>query len=163
VQHPEIVAAYIKANWRYDPETGVITGTKGRPIGVRMRGYLIGTVHVGAGTITVSFGRVAWLMMTGKWPERQIDHRDGVRSNNRWVNLREASARENAQNRKPRPRKHEGLPVGVYLTRDGRYMAQRRHRGALIYGGTFSTVDEAGAKSAEMKATLHPFQPTQRQ
>lgn len=42
--------------------------------------------------------RVAWLMQTGAWPDRFIDHIDGNPFNNKWDNLREANASENLWN-----------------------------------------------------------------
>jgi hypothetical protein len=39
--------------------------------------------------------RLAWLMTHGEWPAEQIDHINGVRTDNRIVNLREASKKQN--------------------------------------------------------------------
>jgi hypothetical protein len=42
--------------------------------------------------------RVVWALETGNWPVNEIDHVDRIRTNNKWVNLREATSRENKQN-----------------------------------------------------------------
>jgi len=38
--------------------------------------------------------------MTGEFPAIHIDHIDGVTSNNKWSNLRQATPSQNAQNRR---------------------------------------------------------------
>ncbi len=42
--------------------------------------------------------RLAWLYMTGGWPKGVIDHINLDRADNRWINLRDVSPRENAMN-----------------------------------------------------------------
>jgi hypothetical protein len=43
--------------------------------------------------------RVIFLWMTGRWPFGVIDHIDHDRTNNKWENLRDISAEENARNK----------------------------------------------------------------
>lgn len=43
--------------------------------------------------------RLAWLYMTGDWPNGEVDHVNTARSDNRWKNLRIASAAQQAANR----------------------------------------------------------------
>lgn len=42
--------------------------------------------------------RLAWRLMTGEWPTNEVDHRNLDKSDNRWCNLRLATASENHQN-----------------------------------------------------------------
>jgi hypothetical protein len=42
--------------------------------------------------------RIAWAIMTGSWPREQIDHINGIKNDNRFINLREASCSQNAMN-----------------------------------------------------------------
>lgn len=42
--------------------------------------------------------QLAWFMMTGMWPESEIDHENGDGSDNRFENLRSVSHRENLMN-----------------------------------------------------------------
>lgn len=155
------VAEYIVAHWRYDADSGIVYGTSGRQIGVKSRGYLNGSVRLDGKSHTVGLHRAAWLLTYGAWPSDQMDHRDGVRSNNRIANLREATAIGNAENRKPR-RRMQRLPPGVYATREGRFTVQRRSGGKLHYAGTFERQEHAAAESLALKARLHRFNPEQR-
>lgn len=44
--------------------------------------------------------RVAFLFQTGEWPEGDVDHINGVRSDNKWENLRIASRKQNLANQR---------------------------------------------------------------
>lgn len=72
----------------------------------RFAGKIAGTINPdGYISITVNYTtnqghRVAWLMTYGHWPEGIIDHINGIRTDNRICNLREATHSQNMQNRK---------------------------------------------------------------
>lgn len=159
MRYAEEVAAYVLRHWKYDPDTGVVLGTKGLPVGVRCRNYLNGSVGVHGVTIVFGLHRAAWLLMTGGWPPDEIDHRNGVRDDNRWANLRLASRSDNAQNR--RRRRGSKIPTGVYPTKEGRFMVVRRFKGKAHYAGTFDDLTEATRQSNALKARLHTFHPEQ--
>lgn len=81
--------------------------------------------------------RVMWLLIHREWPETEIDHRDGCRSNNAPANLRLASVSQNHQNRTVTGR----VPFkGVTLRADdGKYQATCDS----TYIGRFDTPEEA--------------------
>ena len=89
----------------YNPDTGVFTWRASRSnciartragSTVHARGYRLISID---GTKYLAH-RLAWLYVTGEWPEEEIDHIDGQTDNNRFINLRPASRVHNAQNAK---------------------------------------------------------------
>jgi hypothetical protein len=93
----------IRDNIGYIPETGRLFWKKVRQKtyigmeagGMKSKGYreirLNGRIY--------QANRIAWFLHYGVWPTGDIDHRDGDKTNNRIVNLRDKTHRENCQNR----------------------------------------------------------------
>ena len=94
----------LTATLHYDPGTGVFTNLRTRAnarIGseagaISGRGYRYIMVH----RKLYLAHRLAFLWMTGEFPQDHVDHINGNRSDNRWENLRCASREENQKNRK---------------------------------------------------------------
>lgn len=84
--------------------------------------------------------RLAVLYMNGKWPAHDVDHWDREGTNNRWVNLREATKMQNQGNRPANKNNTSGIK-GVYLTPGGRWYSSICGK----YLGVFSTKEEAAA------------------
>lgn len=95
-------AEFVRSILNYDPQTGIMMwirtisnrAQKGHIVVYKTNGYA--AVRICGKLYRVH--RLAWLIMTGSWPEFEIDHKDRDRSNNRWDNLRPATRAENARN-----------------------------------------------------------------
>jgi hypothetical protein len=136
----------------YDPSTGALTWVAGLRRGqtagcLKNDGYRRVTI----GGVNYAEHRLIWFLMTGEWPELQIDHRNGVRDDNRWVNLRQATASQNTAN----CRKRGPWLKGCTRRRNGRFQAQIGVRGERSYLGTFDT--EAEAHAAYLEAAKASF------
>jgi hypothetical protein len=87
--------------------------------------------------------RLAFLYMIGRWPARDVDHRNGNPADDRWHNLREASRSQNAMNKK-RPRHNASGFKGVSWHKKSRkwraYIGPYRH---VIHLGYFDTPEAA--------------------
>jgi hypothetical protein len=86
----------------YNPLTGVFTRRVNS--GHAKAGAVAGTKHID-GYIMVGVGgdkyfahRLAFLYMTGEWPISGVDHRNTIKSDNSWGNLRDCTQRENMNN-----------------------------------------------------------------
>jgi hypothetical protein len=92
--------------------------------------------------------RVIWAMQTGDdVPENmEIDHVNGVRSDNRWVNLRLATRRQNMWNVKGARSDSLTAVKGVsYRAERKRYVAKIKIDGKCKKIGSFKTIEEAEA------------------
>lgn len=86
----------------YDKDTGLFTWVKpqrrtdrlGQTAGFDVNGY----VGICIGLKKYMAHRLAWLYVTGEWPSDEIDHRNRVRSDNRFDNLRSATHHKNTFN-----------------------------------------------------------------
>jgi hypothetical protein len=92
--------------------------------------------------------------MTGAWPAGQVDHLNGARTDNRWTNLREATAAVNSQNQRVAyPRNKSGF-LGVRAFRAG-WTAQITVARKQVYLGNFSTPEAAHEAYVKAKRELH--------
>jgi hypothetical protein len=98
--------------------------------------------------------RLAWYYVYAKWPEKLIDHIDGIKYNNAISNLREVTNSENMQNQKTAMKnKTSGSSIpGVYFYRNNnKYCAQLQINGKLKSFGSYSTIEEAESICIEMR------------
>lgn len=160
----ELSQGRLKEVLRYDRESGVFTwkismsstGQKGAEAGV------IGTdgyrkIRIDRRLYTAH--RLACLYMTGAWPKDRIDHIDGSKDNNAWINLRQADASENAQNqyKAQSNNKATGL-LGVYFNKErSAYGAKVNLQGRQHHAGYHSSPEEASQAYLHLKKKLHPF------
>ena len=85
--------------------------------------------------------RVAWAVFHGRWPDGEIDHINGVRVDNRIVNLRDVDGSVNNRNAKIRKDNSSGY-AGVYKQKN-RYLAHIRIDGKQTVIGRFDCPKEA--------------------
>lgn len=146
----------------YDPDNGLFVWVKARK-GVRV-GSAAGSENK-SGYVQIGFEgalyyahRLAFFFMDGEMPREHVDHVNGVRSDNRWENLRRCSRLQNAQNLAKRGNRKHDLPTGVSPNGSG-FLAQIKSSGKNYYLGTYKTPDEASGAYLIAKAKLHTFNP----
>jgi hypothetical protein len=103
--------------------------------------------------------RLAWLYMTGSMPKHQIDHINGIRSDNRFCNLREATNAGNGQNRIKchSNNKSTGLLGSHFDKRKNKFMAKIQINYKFKFLGYFNTAEEAHNRYIQEKRIIHPY------
>ncbi len=142
----------------YDPDTGVFTWRVAR--GRQSAGAVAGSLN-GSGYLLIRIDRrsypahrLAFVYMTGAWPENEIDHMNLDRADNRFENLREATHSQNMANGRRRSNNTSGLKGAHWRKRNRRWQAQIRVAGRKKHLGYFDTPEEANAAYREA-ATQH--------
>lgn len=144
--------------YSYDESTGVLTRAERRrsyPAGSRVGkidhyGYLILTYVDGGTKRYIRAHRVIFKMMTGADPSGEVDHINGDRLDNRWVNLRDSTRLENRANAKMQSNNRSGFK-GV-VQRGKKWTACIKGPSGGVVIGYFQTPEEAHAAYA-MKAS----------
>jgi len=168
----ELPIETLREFFTYNPRTGELRYRKNRAHkwfksdrlwkawNVQCGGKLATNINSGHGYRGVSVNqtnylahRVIWAMMTGAWPEDEIDHINGDRADNRWSNLRSASRTRNARNMVMHTNNTSGM-TGVHWWKTKRlwqvYGGARENR-IVKYAKTF---DEAVAIRNRIKQQL---------
>lgn len=142
---------------KYDPDTGTFEWRVDRT-GKAKAGTSAGRLDSG-GYLQISIdnrryraNRLAWFMQTGAWPKGEIDHINGIRTDDRFANLRDVPRSENMKNKR-RYKTVRGPYPGV-SQRFGKWHATIQ--GSHI--GTFATDADAIAArmNAERARGFHP-------
>ena len=141
---PRVTRARLRELLHYDSDTGEFRWWE--RVGEEIRlGGVAGCIRICVDGRTYRAHQLACLYITGRWGRPMIDHRDGDATNNRWSNLRQATASQNGANARRRRQNASGYK-GVSLDkRSGRYRASIGGNGRRIYLGTFDTPQEAHA------------------
>jgi hypothetical protein len=151
----------LRSRVSYDPATGNFVRMTRK--GLKRDDLLAGTITY-AGYVSISFWgkkyqahRLAWLFTYGNWPVDELDHINGNRSDNRIVNLREATSTENKRNRVAKV--GSSAFKGVYWEKTKRkWVARIKIASRTRHIGCFDK-EEAAAKAydAEAASCFGPF------
>lgn len=161
LKHTELYSIDSIKDWvTYDPDTGVFHWKK-KPSRRVVVGSVAGSLSRQLGYISMMLHkqsylahRMAFVYMTGKLPIGLVDHINGIRSDNRWINLRDATNSINQQNQKQARANCETGALGV--TKSGRgFRATVGFNDKNYYSPTFNTIVEASAAYFAMKKLLH--------
>ncbi len=96
-------------------------------------------------------------MVHDEWPRDQIDHINGVRTDNRIGNLRSVTSRENSRNLKLPTNNTSGRIGVMWSGRDSKWLAVIQVDGGKKHLGYFDNFEDASnaRKAAELKYDFH--------
>lgn len=155
---PVLTAARLRQILEYDPQTGLFRRLPGLrkhftlspddwfPGARQKKGHW----EIRLNERTYQTGRLAWVLMTGRWPPKQVDHINLDGLDNRWENLRLATHAENQRNARPRPLKGASWHKHAQKWRAVITVDDRQ-----IHLGYFETAEEAHDAYREASAKYH--------
>lgn len=154
---------YLRKRLRYEPETGKLFWLDSDDMSNRWRAQFSGKeaftsvclgYHTGSiDDATFKAHRVAWAIYHGDWPNGQIDHQNGVRTDNRIENLRLVTPQENMRNRTINRNNTSGICGVSWAKSEEKWKAQIKVGGKIIHLGYFQNIDDA--KAARDAASAH--------
>jgi len=160
MSHQRTITQEFLREWlHYDPTTGLFVwrvtrahnATAGSRAGsLQQKGYRVIALR---GRVYREH-RLVWLYVHGSWPEKEIDHVNGVRHDNRIANLRSVTGSVNCQNKKRARRDNKLGLLGVWQRRS-RFVASIWVCGASKHIGMFDTAEEAHVAYLKAKRQLH--------
>lgn len=100
--------------------------------------------------------RICWYLFYGKWPTNSVDHINGIKDDNRILNLRDVSHRENCSNAKCHRQKRK--LAGTYFHKRDNVWEATIYINKRIYLGRFKTEVEANnSYKKALKEKLNVF------
>lgn len=161
----DISQEYLKSRLTYNPETGKFqwkpNPNANKTWNTRFAGKEAGTLCKTTGYINltidgVKYGahRMAFLYMEGYLPAK-VDHKDTIRTNNAWSNLRAADNAQNTWNAGMKSSNTSGFK-GVYLDkRINKYVGRVRFRDKRFSTKYFENAEDAAKELEILREQLH--------
>lgn len=130
--------------WNSRSSTSFNTAFAGKPAGCLKKNQ--GYIYINLMQTQYLAHRLVYAWHNGNdFDNKQIDHIDGNKSNNRIENLRLATATENIQNRSKQKNNSVGLKGVTFHKKAGKFMAQIHDAGKSICLGYFEHAQDAHA------------------
>ena len=158
-----LTAERLRELFHYNSETGVLTRLVRTSNSVKVgdvAGWLTseGYIRIRVDGRPHMAHRLAWLYIHGRFPPAETDHANGIRDDNRIINLRAVTNGENQQNqRRARSNSASGLLGACWSAPHRKWRAKIKLNGKMLHIGLFSTAELAHAAYVAAKRELHPM------
>lgn len=158
----ELTQQRLKYLLKYDAKTGLFTRRVRTSFQSRV-GDVAGTASGKLGHIQIRIdghkyhaNRLAFFWMDGVWPAGDVDHINGISSDNRLENLRDVTRAVNCQNRRRAHSNNESGLLGVSRDkRSGRWQSRIMVAGKSKSLGMFDAPEDAHSAYVSAKRDLH--------
>jgi hypothetical protein len=153
----------LKELLEYNPNTGLFIRKKTTSSNAQI-GDVAGCLNKQLGYKLISIDgksyychRLAFLYMTGYFPESQVDHINRIRDDNRWENLRKVTSAENLQNTVLRDSNKSGAKGVFWYKQRNKWIAYIRFNNKRYSLGYYVNFEDAvvARKQAEDKYFTH--------
>ena len=152
----------LKERLHYDRETGVFTWLDVEVNGYKVRNKRAGCTN-GRGYVIIGFSvagkpyiltahRLAWLYEYGEFPSGSLDHINHDKTDNRIINLRIASHRENSRNRSMQSNNTTGHNGISFRKPRNKYLAYIKVNYKQKHLGSFENIEDAAKAVKEARA-----------
>ena len=152
----------LKKHLDYCPDSGQFTWSKRRgpvPAGkpadsISNEGY----IRIGLEGRRWQAHRLAFLYMTGRLPPEDVDHINGVRTDNRWCNIRMVNRTDNTRNSAKCRTNRSGVTGVSWARNAGKWASYIGSAYKKVHLGLFDDFFDAicARKSAENQHKYHP-------
>lgn len=136
-----ITQSELQSIFNYNKDTGILIR--------KNNGKIAGTINdKGYIQVTINYKRykahrLIWLYVYGYIPSRCIDHINGIKNDNRIINLRECSQSENSYNAKLSKRNTSGIKGVFFDSNRNKWRASIRVDNKIIQLGRFDSLEQA--------------------
>lgn len=162
----DLTAEEVRERLEYDTDLGILrwryNPSRPKEWNTRRAGKAAGFVDTVNGNVQVRIDdrlylgyRLIWLIVTGEWPKVEIDHINGVRTDNRLKNLREATHAENSRNRGRQKNNQSGFLGVCFRPHHGKWEARINLDGKTVWRHYATTAQEASAARREALPKFH--------
>ncbi len=156
-----LTVARLKDTFWYDPVVGVfIRKTAGKGPGnyigsIPSKENSSGYIRIMIDGVRYQAHRLAMFYETGVMPEDEVDHRNRLKRDNAFLNLRQATHAQNMANQTTRSSNKSGVR-GVYWEKtSGKWRASINADGRRINIGKFTTKEQAASARSAAETVHH--------
>ena len=156
-----ITQSELKNILHYDQDTGVFTWAIQKSLTIKVgdvAGSLSGNGYnqIFINRKSYKAHRLAWLYVYGEFPNKFIDHINGIRNDNRIINLRNVTKSENSQNQKTARTNNKSGFLGVsWEKKSHKWRASIRYNNKTTYIGLYETKELAHEAYLTKKREVH--------